>query len=127
MGSRVRVSSRPQKALEKSRAFLCLRLLFIGDIELLKTHVLKAQNTSETKNETNFHTTVTFLMHDCKFNVYSSIWSFQLYRAINIGITDLTRVLTLLDDGIEIIPHQFFKLFFHHIGVIRGGGRGLEN
>ena len=103
MGSRVRVSSRPQKALEKSRAFLCLRLLFIGDIELLKTHILEAQNTSETINETNFYTTVTFLMHDCKFNVYSSIWGFQLYRAINIGITDLTPVLTLLDDGIEII------------------------
>ena len=63
------------KALEKSRAFLCLSLLFIGDIELLKTHVLEAQNTSETKNETNFHTSVTFLMHDCKFNVYSSISS----------------------------------------------------
>jgi hypothetical protein len=78
--------------LEKSRAFLCLSLLFIGDIELLKTHILEAKNTSET----NFHTSVTFLMHDCKFNVYSSIWGFQLYRAINIGITDLTPVLSAL-------------------------------
>ena len=43
---------------------MCLRLLFIGDIELLKTHILEAQNTSETKNETIFHTSVTFLMHE---------------------------------------------------------------